>query len=50
MDPFPLRCVTFCRHVRRQMMIQKVTTVLLIGTALALAAATAKAAVLDKQP
>jgi entericidin B len=38
MDPFALRCVTFCRHVRRHTMIQKVTTVLLIGTALALAA------------
>ena len=38
MDPFQFLRVRFCRHMRRSEMLQKVTTVVLIGTALALAA------------
>jgi predicted small secreted protein len=38
MEPLGFRCVTFCRQVRRLKMLQKITTVVVIGAALALAA------------
>jgi predicted small secreted protein len=38
MDPFRLRRVTLCRHVRRTIMIQKIVTAGLVCATLAIAA------------
>jgi predicted small secreted protein len=38
MEPFRQRSVTFCHQTEERTMLQKVTAVVLIGTALALAA------------